>query len=75
MAEELPKSDIECIIVPRLEFNGTPVSASTVRQAIHDGKIEDIKPLVPETTYNFFKSPKASEIIKRIQEYENVIHY
>lgn len=75
MAEELPKSDIECIIVPRLEFNGTPVSASTVRQAIHDGKIEDIKPLVPETTYNFFKSPKASEIIKRIQENENVIHY
>ena len=75
MAEELPKSDIECIIVPRLEFNGTPVSASTVRQAIHDGKIEDIIPLVPETTYNFFKSPKASEIIKRIQEYENVIHY
>ncbi len=75
MAEELPKSDNECIIVPRLEFNGTPVSASTVRQAIHDGKIEDIKPIVPETTYNFFKSPKASEIIKRIQEYENVIHY
>lgn len=75
MAEELPKSDIECIIVPRLEFNGTPVSASTVRQTIHDGKIDDIKPLVPETTYNFFKSPKASEIIKRIQENENVIHY
>ena len=75
MAEELPKSDIECIIVPRLEFNGTPVSASTVRQAIHDRKIDDIKPLVPETTYNFFKSPKAGEIIKRIQENENVVHY
>ena len=75
MAKELPKSDIECIIVPRLEFNGIPVSASIVRQAIHDGKIDDIKPLVPETTYNFFKSPKSSEIIKRIQEYENVIHY
>ena len=42
MAEELPKSDIECIIVPRLGFNNSPVSASTVRQAIHDGRIDSI---------------------------------
>ena len=75
MAEELPKSDIECIIVPRLEYNGTAISASTVRQAIHDGTIESIKPLVPEATYKFFTSSEADEIIKKIQEHENVIHY
>ncbi len=75
MAEELPKSDIECIIVPRLEHDGTAISASTVRQAIHDGKIESIKPLVPEATYQFFTSSEADEIIKKIQEHENVIHY
>ncbi len=75
MAEELPKSNIECIIVPRLESNGAAISASTVRQAIHDGKIESIKPLVPETTYKFFTSSEADEIIKKIQEHENVIHY
>ena len=75
MAEELPKSDIECIIIPRLEHDGTAISASTVRQAIHDGKIESIKPLVPEATYQFFTSSEADEIIKKIQEHENVIHY
>ena len=75
MAEELPKADIECIIVPRLEFNKTPISASTVRQAIHDGRIESIKPLVPKTTYRFFTSPEADAIIKNIQKHENVIHY
>lgn len=75
MAEELPKSDIECIIVPRLEHNAVPISASTVRQAIHDGRIDDIHPLVPETTYQFFKSSEADETIKKIQENENVIHY
>ena len=75
MAEELPKSDIECIIIPRLEHDGTAISASTVRQAIHDGKIESIKPLVPEATYQFFTSSEADEIIKKIQAHENVIHY
>lgn len=75
MAEELPKADIECIIVPRLGFNNSPVSASTVRQAIHDGRIDSIKPLVPETTYRFFTSPEATEIIKNIQKHENVVHY
>ena len=75
MAEELPKADIECIIVPRLCFNKTPVSASTARQAIHDGRIDSIKPLVPETTYRFFTSPEADEIIKNIQKHENVVHY
>lgn len=75
MAEELPKSNIECIIVPRLEYNGTAISASTVRQAIHDGKIDSIKPLVPEATYKFFTNSEADEIIKKIQEHENVIHY
>lgn len=75
MAEELPKSDIECIIVPRLEYNQTAISASTVRQAIHDGKIESIKPLVPDATYKFFTSSEADGIIKKIQQHENVIHY
>ncbi len=75
MAKVLPQSGIECILVPRLEFDNAPISASTVRQALHDGKIEKIKPLVPETTYRFFTSPEADDIIKNIQKQDNVIHY
>ena len=62
-------------VVPRLKFNKIPISASTVRQAIHDGRTESIKPLVPETTYRFFTGTEADEIIKNIQKHENVIHY
>lgn len=75
MANELPKSGIDCVIIPRKEINGTPISASTVRKAIHDGAIDTIKPLVPDTTYQFFKSQDANNIIKKIQNSDNVIHY
>ncbi len=75
MAKVLPSSGIECILVPRLELDNAPISASTVRQALHDDKIEKIKPLVPETTYRFFTSPEADDIIKNIQKQDNVIHY
>ena len=62
-------------MVPRLERNGQPVSASTVRQAIHDGQLEDIRPLVPESTWNFFNSPKAGPVIGAIRREKDVIHY
>ncbi len=75
MAKVLPQAGIECILVPRLELDNAPISASTVRQALHDGKIEKIKPLVPETTYRFFTSPEADDIINNIQKQDNVIHY
>lgn len=75
MVKELPKSNITCIIVPRLKFMGTPISASTVRQAIHDGRMDSIKPLVPESTYRFFAGPEAADIVRNIQKQENVVHY
>ena len=37
MAQELPKMGIQCIEVPRFQAEGQVISASTVRQAIHDG--------------------------------------
>ena len=75
MADKLPKADIECIIVPRKEIGGKPISASTVRQAIHDGDIDAIKPLVPNTTYQFLKSDKAENLLQKIRMTEDVIHY
>ena len=66
---------MECRVIPRLEQNGQPVSASAVRQAIHDGRLEDIRPLVPETTWNYFISSEADEVIAAIQKEQDVIHY
>ena len=75
MAEKLPEHGIECVIVPRKEENGEIISASNVRAAIKNGELEKIKNLVPASTYNFFTSPEAGEVIKKIQDAGNVIHY
>ena len=51
------------------------ISASTVRQIIKNGNLEDLKNLVPETTYNYFLSDEAKTIIDKIRSQDNVIHY
>lgn len=75
MSAKLPEHGIKCIIVPRKTEGGEVISASNVRQAIKEGRIEDIKRLVPESTYNYFISPEAKEVIEKIQGTKNVIHY
>lgn len=75
MVSRLPKLGVDCRVVPRLERDGAPVSASTVRQAIHDGRLEDIRPLVPETTWRYFCSQEAEPVIAAIQKTQDVIHY
>ncbi len=75
MARDLPEKGVACRIIPRLEAEGRPVSASTVRQAIHDGRLEDIRPLVPESTWAFFHAPEAEAVITAIRAEDNVVHY
>ena len=75
MSEKLPEHGIRCVIVPRKTEGGEVISASSVRQAVKEGRIEDIRELVPESTYRYFTSPEAEEIIKRIRGTDNVIHY
>ena len=76
MSDRLPEHGIECVIVPRkTEESGQVISASNVRQAVKDGRLEEIRELVPESTYRFFASSEADEVIKRIRGTANVIHY
>lgn len=75
MAEALPKAGVECHIIPRKEFSGKAISASTVRKYIHDGDVEAIKDLVPDTTYRFFTGDEAKPVIERIKAEDDVIHY
>lgn len=75
MLHRLPALGIDCRVVPRLEAEGRPISASTVRQAIHDGRTADIRPLVPESTWRYFASPKAEDVIRAIQAENDVVHY
>ncbi len=75
MSAKLPENGISCVIIPRLQAGGQVISASKVRQALKEGRIEQIKSWVPECTYEFFTSPEAEKVIAGIQGTENVIHY
>lgn len=75
MAEELPKRGIECVIIPRKEAEGVPISASTVRTCLKNGDLRTLRKLVPPTTLEFLSSAEAAPIIRRIQAAKNVVHY
>lgn len=75
MAQALPEAGIRCVIVPRRTAGDAPVSASTVRQAIHDGRLSEIRPLVPESTWAYLCSPQAEPVLKQIRDRAQVVHY
>lgn len=75
MTEELPKAGIACVTVPRREALGKPISASTVRQLLHDGDWNGLRALVPESTYRYLTGDEARPVLERIRRAENVVHY
>ncbi len=52
MKKLLPEKGIELIEIPRFEG----ISASKVRALIEEGKVEEVKALVPETTFEMIKT-------------------
>ncbi len=75
MKEALPAAGIGCEIIPRFGIDGEAVSASAVRQAIHDGDWDTLEKLVPPTTSAYFRSPEAAPVIARIRGTADVIHH
>lgn len=75
MAQELPQMGIQCVEVPRTQADGQVISASAVRQAIHDGCMEEIRNQLPQITWDFFHSPEAQPVINAIRGSAEVIHY
>ena len=75
MAEQLPRSGIECVIVPRLEEQGRAISASTVRQCIQREDWAELSRLVPETTLQWLQSPQAAPVRAKIKAMEQVVHH
>ncbi len=75
MQSLLPACGVECIVLPRLTDGGQIISASTVRQAIHDGRLDDVAAFLPASTLDFFRSPEAAPVIAAIRAERDVIHY
>lgn len=75
MREALPKAGIECVVIPRKEYGGAVISASTARRLIQNGDFDALKALVPESTYRYFTSAEAASVIERIRRASEVVHY
>ena len=75
MAEMLPKQGIRFREIPRLSIDGEIVSASTVRQAIHDGHQERIAFMLPESTKRYLESAEAGEVLSAIRAMDEARHY
>jgi len=75
MSEELPAEGIQCVIIPRKCGSEGAISASKVRLAIAEDRLDEIREQVPESTYRYFSSPEAAPVIARIKAAEDVIHY
>lgn len=75
MAESLPEAGVQCIIIPRKASDGQAISASTVRRALQTEDWGVLARLVPRTTLDYFRSPDAEPVIRKIRSAGNVVHY
>lgn len=55
----LPPGGVEVVELPRVQVAGTQVSASQVRRLLKEGRLEDIRPLVPPATYAYLEQMEA----------------
>lgn len=55
LKEQLPKRGIQITELPRLAADGAPISASAVRKALAENRWEDLRALVPPTTFDYLK--------------------
>ncbi len=67
MLDILPQHGIDVLEMPRISVQGNAVSASRVRKLLRQEEWEEIRALVPDTTYQFLRSPAAIPIIEKIQ--------
>ena len=76
LSEALPAHGIQCRILPRKTLpDGRVISASAVRQAIHDDALDSVADMLPETTLSFFRSPEAAPVVAAIRREKDVVHY
>ncbi len=54
MVRELQERGVTCMVVPRLKVDGAAVSASQIRLALKEDRLDDVQRWVPQTTLDFF---------------------
>lgn len=67
LGEILPHYGVELKLVERIVTEDRPISASYVRELLKKDKLEEVKAIVPKTTYDFLISEEATPIIERLK--------
>lgn len=67
MQEILPRHAIELVIIPRKAAQGQPISASLVRRLIAAGHLEETRPLLPASTFDYLCSEAAQPVLDKIR--------
>ena len=62
--------DLRLVVIRRKESEGEVISASRVRQYMKEDRMEELKNLVPDTTYAFLQSEESKIIQKKLKEEE-----
>lgn len=75
MSQALPANGIQCIILPRKEAGGQPVSASVVRECVKKGDFDSLREMVPDCTLKYLMSKEGEDVIRRIRGAGEVRHY
>jgi [citrate (pro-3S)-lyase] ligase len=75
MTNKLTEAGIECVVVTRKLAGERPISASEVRQLIHDGQLDAIRPLVPQSTFDYFETEEGRKTAERIRASSAVLHH
>ena len=75
MSAELPKMGVAFRAIPRLALRGETASASSVRQAIHDGQLDKAAFMLPESSLRYFTSEEAAPVLAAIRSMDEARHY
>lgn len=67
MKRIMPEYGVEIVEIPRKEADLEAISASKVRFLLGKGKLNEVKRLVPKTTYDYFKTPQGKQVIEKLK--------
>ncbi len=67
MKQVLPNYNVEIIEIPRKIFGDDAISASRVRALLAKGHMKEVKKLVPESTYQYFKTAQGKRVIEKLK--------
>lgn len=63
---EVFEGNPQLVVIPRKKAGDSVISASRVRKLLAEGNLEEIKSLVPDTTYEYLLSPKGEMIRNKL---------